>query len=282
MSRAKNGMKICANPKCIHNGEPQPVSNFHKNKCRADGYHHWCKDCNLKAAKKYREENAEDIREKSRQYWQKHAEERKEKCKRYRRENSEKVKEYNRNHAMEPAKYDSYFDKLSKYEECRRDPDNPDFLQVRCKYSECREWFNPTNGQVHDRLGAINGLVGHGGDSNFYCSEECKQKCPIYNKRKHIGSKILENSRPLQGELRKIVLERDDYTCCKCGRSKKEFPNLVLICHHIDPVANNPIESADIDNCATYCSKCHMEIHKTISGCGHAELRKCSENLKTA
>jgi len=79
----------------------------------------------------------------------------------------------------------------------------------------------------------------------------------------------------VQPELRKLVLLRDNYTCQKCNTSKEDNPDLELHCHHIDPVINNPIESADIDNCITLCKLCHKEIHKTISGCGFNEL-KCN------
>jgi len=45
-----------------------------------------------------------------------------------------------------------------------------------------------------------------------------------------------------------------------------------LHCHHIDPVSQNPIESADIDNCITLCKECHKEVHKK-DDCKYHELR---------
>jgi hypothetical protein len=47
-----------------------------------------------------------------------------------------------------------------------------------------------------------------------------------------------------------------------------------LHCHHIDPVINNPIESADVDVCITLCKSCHKEVHNK-PGCKYHELRKC-------
>ena len=70
-----------------------------------------------------------------------------------------------------------------------------------------------------------------------------------------------------------MVLERDQWTCHKCHSSKLENNNLELHCHHIDPVVNNPVESADADNCITLCKECHKEVHKTISGCKYSELK---------
>lgn len=46
-------MKVCSNPKCSHNGTPQPFSNFHKNRTRKDGYNPYCKDCKRAWVKTY-------------------------------------------------------------------------------------------------------------------------------------------------------------------------------------------------------------------------------------
>ena len=37
--------KICSRKDCQHGGEPQPISNFHKDNLRAAGYKTYCKDC---------------------------------------------------------------------------------------------------------------------------------------------------------------------------------------------------------------------------------------------
>ena len=96
----------------------------------------------------------------------------------------------------------------------------------------------------------------------------CKRDCPVFKKQKYIeGQHKNSNKRENQTELREIILERDDYTCQKCGKT-----NINLFCHHIDPVINNPIESFDIDNCITLCDNCHKEAHKII-GCNYYELR---------
>jgi Recombination endonuclease VII len=45
-NRAKDGRKICSRKSgCIHDGAPQEVSNFQKNKNTFDGYMSQCKDC---------------------------------------------------------------------------------------------------------------------------------------------------------------------------------------------------------------------------------------------
>jgi len=63
-----------------------------------------------------------------------------------------------------------------------------------------------------------------------------------------------------------MVLKRDDYTCQKCGSEE------ILHCHHIFPLNENPVMSADINNCITLCKSCHKLAHK-IPGCGYHEMR---------
>ena len=258
MPLAVNGMKICSNPNCSHGGAPQPVSNFSKDNKRADKLTPQCKDCKRMQDKKNYENNTATIKLRNHTYDSTHRAQRKE-------------------YEESPAEYDTYFKKIFLYEECQRDPKHPELLQVKCKH--CGNFFNPTNRQIQSRLTSINGTQKDRthGDHNLYCSDKCKKACPIFRKKIYPnGSQITHiNLRPLQGELRELVLERDNYTCCKCGKSREENPDIVLICHHIDPVASNPIESADIDNCATFCQECHNWLHKNIPGCSTAELRKC-------
>jgi len=55
----------------------------------------------------------------------------------------------------------------------------------------------------------------------------------------------------------------------RCGSEDKQ-----LHCHHIDPVKNNPIESADVDNCITFCVDCHKLAHKDKE-CTTSYLARC-------
>lgn len=266
--------KICSKGDCIHNGEPQPISNFCVDRKRTDGLTPWCKDC----LQKYRDSRS---KEKVRAYNQKYQEEHLEEIKKYRRkhhlENKEKDNAKLKEWQKSPAKYKTYFTRLSKYDECRLDPDNSELFQVRCKNSKCREWFNPTNDQVTHRLAAINSTTL--GEANFYCSNECKQSCSIYKKKTFPEGTNPNTSRYSQTELRELVIDQNGCVCEKCGRSKEDHPNLIFICHHIDPVINNPVESADIDNCVILCNECHQWIHKNIPGCAYSDLNKCSSSI---
>ena len=136
-------------------------------------------------------------------------------------------------------------------------------MQVKCTY--CGKWYVPTTDSVQKRIKALDGRGT--GENRFYCSSNCKAACSIYRQVKYPKGFKPSTSREVQPELRQLVFERDSYTCQKCNKSDVE-----IHCHHIDPVSQNPIESADMDNCITLCKSCHKEVHKQ-SGCSLQELK---------
>jgi 5-methylcytosine-specific restriction endonuclease McrA len=151
-------------------------------------------------------------------------------------------------------------------EKVKRDTENEEILNVTCAY--CGKWFRPTGSQV---AGRIFSLKYNKGENRFYCSTHCKRNCPIYNQIKYpkgYYNPFQDNtSREVQPELRQMVFKRDGWTCQKCEQYGGS-----LHCHHIDPVSQNPIESADIDNCITLCRSCHKGVHKQ-RGCRSTDLR---------
>jgi len=159
--------------------------------------------------------------------------------------------------------YNTYAHQIDWAEEVRRDPENKEYLQVRC--SNCNKWFNPTNIEVRGRLNVLNGW--NNGEQRFYCSDSCKQKCPIYRKVSYIKGKEPYLYRSSQKVWADLVKERDEYQCVKCGR--KDLP---LIAHHIEGLNVNPLESADIDLGVTLCEKCDKKIHSEIR-CRKSDLR---------
>ena len=56
-------------------------------------------------------------------------------------------------------------------------------------------------------------------------------------------------------ELREAVLRRDNYTCCKCGNSRYEEPNLLLEVDHILPIKAGGLTI--LDNLQTLCWRCN-------------------------
>lgn len=164
--------------------------------------------------------------------------------------------------------YKTYAEQLENYQTVYLvTHENLELLGVSCIY--CGNIFVPTSIEVKSRLMVIKGK--RAGENNFYCSQSCKQACPTYNQKKYPKGFKLATSREVQPELRKLVLRRDNYRCQKCSKGSEEVQ---LHCHHIDPVINNPIESADLDNCVTLCKSCHKEVHK-LPNCTYTKL-KCN------
>lgn len=163
------------------------------------------------------------------------------------------------------ALYDSFIDKLCNIEETDYfvNSEGLKVLQTTCTY--CGKWFTPSMRSVTNRVSYINGKSCR--ESRLYCSVECKGACPIFNQNKYPKGFKRDTSREVQPELRQMVLKRDKWTCQKCEES-----NVELHCHHITGVEQNPIESADVDNCVTLCKKCHKEVHKN-NGCRYVDLQ---------
>jgi len=186
----------------------------------------------------------------------------KEKKKKYDKDHHKKYYQNNKNQIKESVKKYrqqyaniNYVQQLSQIEEISGN-------QIKCKY--CGKWLRPTICQVNNRLAGINT-----NDRGYiYCSEECKESCPIYGQKKYPKGFKHATSREVNPELRQLVLLRDNYTCQKCGK----FENVSLHCHHIIPHINSPLETNDPDNCITLCKDCHKLVHK-LPDCGYHELR---------
>ena len=56
-------------------------------------------------------------------------------------------------------------------------------------------------------------------------------------------------------KLRAHIKERDNYTCCQCGNSTKNEPNLLLEVDHIIPIAKGGLTTEN--NLQTLCWKCN-------------------------
>jgi len=162
-------------------------------------------------------------------------------------------------HKLGLASYSTYGNRLSKYEDVRKQKDL-DVLETKCVY--CGKWFAPTRHNVKSRLIAINNIGGR----HLYCSDECKDNCPTYRQYKYPKGFKKGTSREVSTYLRKLCFERDNWECQKC----EAITN--LHCHHINGYAQNKILANDIDNVITLCKNCHKEIHSKI-GCRYADLK---------
>ena len=161
--------------------------------------------------------------------------------------------------------YNTYQPQLELYGiKCRRNEEDENILEVKCMY--CDRWYKPSRRSIKRKISSINGKGS--GESNLYCSDECKKACPTYRQVKYPKDFKINTSREVQPELRKLVLKRDDYTCQKCNTT-----NVELHCHHYEGIEVNPVESADMDQCITLCKKCHNEVHRKDK-CGMKDYQR--------
>ena len=167
--------------------------------------------------------------------------------------------------------YETYAVSLEKYHQVYKiNQADLELLGIECAY--CGKVFVPRSSEVETRVKVIKGKAA--GEANFYCSENCKTACPTYRQRSYPKGFKPASSREVQPELRKLVLKRDNFACKICGNS---LEYIELHCHHITGVEQNPIESADVDNCITLCKECHKKVHK-LPGCGYNDLSCKSKN----
>ena len=269
--------KICS--KC---GKLLKYSEFYKNKRAKDGLMSVCKYCCklfrdtnkekiAKQKKKWRDSNIDTALLKSKEYYLKNRASINIKHRLYNNTNSVKVKEYNAKYCKSNAKYKTFKDKLTVDESSRLANDGVS-LEVKCKY--CNQYFIPTVLSVKRRTGSLNDT--QGGSQFLYCSEGCKKACPTYYQKKYTRRFKKVTSREVQPELRKLVLERDNWECQICGANINDAE---LHCHHLTGVELNPVESADMDNCVTLCKDCHKKVHK-LPGCRYSDYRRkeCKED----
>lgn len=209
----------------------------------------------------YYKANKKNIAIKAAEYYKNN----KEKVGAYRLKNKKQIAERRAMRRAGSTAFDIFSPQISWAEKTRRDPKNEKKLQVVCAL--CGNWFSPTVRQVEDRIQATIGK--RRGDSNFYCSDNCKKACPVFNKTKYREGASPRQSvpRPGQKEWREKVIVCAEYACEMCGKIIENGE-----AHHIKPVAQHPLESMDIDNGLYLCKDCHKAVHSEI-GCRPADLR---------
>ena len=146
---------------------------------------------------------------------------------------------------------------FSKIEEMKYNSDKPieeKEIQFHCKYFDCENskekggWFTPSKYSLSDRIRALESKRGN--DANyFYCSDECKLKCSVYNKRIDY---LLKDEAPNQDyqTFRKHVLTRDNNVCQFCGDEATDV-------HHERPQKLEPFFALDPDFAWSCCEECH-------------------------
>ena len=159
--------------------------------------------------------------------------------------------------------YQEKYPLFCKVEEIMDDPDGYGIL-VRCKHSDCNEWFSPSISQIRSRLCAIENPISStiGTENNFYCSKECKNSCSLY--RTHSDPFKDTESKFTQAELNIFSEEvkfrqREEfgYNFCEYGNCETPGP---YHAHHERPKSVEWIFGLDPDNGVIFCSEHHYSI----------------------
>jgi hypothetical protein len=150
---------------------------------------------------------------------------------------------------------------FSKIEEMRYNPDKLDEkeIQAHCKNHNCENskekggWFTPKYEQLRSRKDHLENIDGNGG-SYLYCSQYCKDTCPLYNLR---SDPYEDNTKPYTltelDTLNQLVLKRDNEICYYCSE------HTATIVHHLRPQKLEPFFALDPDYAVSVCKKCHYE-----------------------
>ena len=142
-------------------------------------------------------------------------------------------------------------------------------FKVRCKNHKCKNskekdgWFEPTYTQLGERARSLESTDGSGG-AYLYCSDECKQECPLFN----LYSDPLQIQKKIYTEIeyqqfREFVLDRDKYICQYCDKKAEHV-------HHERPQKLEPFFALDPDYAWSVCKECHYKYgHKDECSTGN-------------
>ncbi|UCE08317.1 MAG: hypothetical protein JSW07_09970 [bacterium] len=177
--------------------------------------------------------------------------------------------------------YDAAVQYLEKAEKIRRDPAEPDVLQARC--NKCGKYFRPTRRAVGIRIMALN--AADGGEGRLYCSEKCKQECPVF-RTTHIKCQICGKDVIGKGGIKycddctssretfslkqkQIIFQRD----LKFGWVEETSTYEI---HHILNVADFPEYAKKVWNGWAVNSEYHGDIHN-YCGLGRKDIYNVDE-----
>ena len=143
-------------------------------------------------------------------------------------------------------------------------------IEVKCKW--CEKWFTPNRDQLTGRIGALEHINNGYSENNFYCSDNCRDLCPLYKLHPEHFLNNLNNSEDIytsqeyniwKNEVLTRQLNQDNHNHCeKCDSIDK------LKCHHEKPQKTHPHLALDPDNGIICCgarskNKCHYKYgHK--------------------
>ena len=285
--------KICS--KC---GVEKPISAFYKNKSRKQGVHSACIDCyklknrqkpfgrfwktvdrkllhdqglqrcnkcgEIKSLFKFNADSSEKtgLRRICTNCISKSQRNRHNEISNYKILNKKNIKKKQKEYSKNPSKSKNLFSKILKI-------DNPfidvyGFINVSCYF--CGKAYKPSFSSIQSRIRYVSGIVNS--EHNFYCSDNCKQKCPTYgfnpNKQIDPRSKLYipkteaQNARAATktAAIKKAVCDKyGELRCEICGQVGE------VELHHTLPVAQFGMDSVDPDSFLMLCHTCHVKLH---------------------
>jgi hypothetical protein len=254
---------------CSICGEFKDWSNFSNQKKQKTGKNPACKKCCSRRDKKWRDDHEEELAQKRHEkYWEDIENTRKKKRKQYRADVIN-IRERNKVYSRQPVSYSFYKNEVLEQEDFPRKGENR-YLEVKCAY--CGKYFTPTKMQVQARVQTLRGQMG--GENRFYCSEHCKEACPVYRKQLYPdGFKPDYSTTEFPSFVKEEIFKRDKYKCQICGETHD------LHAHHMYPGAIYHNLSKDVKNGITLCKECHIKVH-SLPGCGFNEIAACSQRIK--
>ena len=185
----------------------------------------------------------------------------------------EDIKKFKISHKQSIQDIKEKYPFFSKIEDLRYNTNKE--IQVHCKNHNCPNskeqdgWFTPTYIQLYERIRALekpHGMI----ENNFYCSDDCKDQCPLYNLKNDpcVNNKAFYTYSEYQ-QFREFVLKRDNYKCQYCGEKAEHV-------HHERPQKLEPFFALDPDLAWSVCKKCHYKYgHKDECSTGNLANKIC-------
>ena len=154
-------------------------------------------------------------------------------------------------------------------------------MEAKCTHFECPTvWYNVPEYHIQLREWALEqDMDGY----KFYCGNDCRKLCYAHGKTGAMLQKDLEDAKLIdlesidewyggnasQGQKdywRKFCLERDEYTCQRCGAPAEHV-------HHMLPVKTHPESEIDPIVGISVCIPCHfVHFHKRGTDCATNKL----------
>ena len=172
--------------------------------------------------------------------------------------------EYGKYRKNNIPRYDIFHDDFSSIGiECKRDDMDENILNVRCY--NCGKWYTPKYADANAKQRVINGKAM--GENNLYCSDGCKNSCPVYRHRPdyvdprsklYVEKTEAQDVRNCQTDhLKQIQCDTHGYNYCeKCG----DIIDVEL--HHTQEISKFGTNAINSSGHILLCAGCHVELHE--------------------